>query len=437
MDDRSTTTLIDLFLFFEKIEKLAGKELGKGKNRDKQFGNSLLPIIIKTSDSIDKYENQNTVLMESWKRKTAEVFLSIESGTLSANEINDWIAEGKDLTALLLSSGIINGAGVRSSEFPTIIEIFETNVFRDMTQSTGYYAISELYYRTDPRRSYVYGMKAFQTYPRLSECIGADYVYHENSINDTIAEKCPICGSAESTSYKCIRQFLANGTPSEFSPYKLWMKCDGCGNLYAYNFPVMKMGDINGHYLRDNTESQIIPRFGLSIYSDVFNKCLEYATGKRYLEIGIGNGEMLASALEFGYDADAVEICKEDCERVSAVLDIDIKWCDFMVYESDKKYDVIVMGDVLEHISGPTEALKKACSLLDENSVLWLSTPNFNSGFTRLMKDHDPMWNQKNHYTYFSYEGLIPILNELGLTVKRYDISNRYNGSMELFLTKI
>ena len=82
------------------------------------------------------------------------------------------------------------------------------------------------------------------------------------------------------------------------------------------------------------------------------------------------------------------------------------------------------------------DALQKAYELLNDNSILWLSTPNFNSAFTRMRKFTDPMWNQKNHFTYFSYEGLEPFLKKVGFTIKRYDVSERYNGSMELILQK-
>ena len=94
------------------------------------------------------------------------------------------------------------------------------------------------------------------------------------------------------------------------------------------------------------------------------------------------------------------------------------------------------MGDVLEHVSQPTKALEKAHKLLAENGILWLSTPNYNSAFTRMLQFSDPMWNQVNHFTYFSFEGLKPILDKVGFDVKRYDISRRYNGSMELILKK-
>ena len=98
-----------------------------------------------------------------------------------------------------------------------------------------------------------------------------------------------------------------------------------------------------------------------------------------------------------GYQAEAVEICREDCENVSRILGVNIKCADFLEYETSKKYDVIVMGDVLEHVSEPVRALEKAYDMLAPDGILWLSTPNYESAFTRMNGFNDPMWNQMNH----------------------------------------
>ena len=54
------------------------------------------------------------------------------------------------------------------------------------------------------------------------------------------------------------------------------------------------------------------------------------------------------------------------------------------------------MGDIIEHVTNPKAALKKAHSLLKETGVLWLSTSNYNSSFTRMMKLKDAMWKELN-----------------------------------------
>lgn len=141
---------------------------------------------------------------------------------------------------------------------------------------------------------------------------------------------------------------------------------------------------------------------------------------------------MLAVAQEFGYHVEAVEICQSDCERISAALGIDIKWCDILNHETDKQYDVIVMGDVLEHVIEPVSLLKKVKGMLKNGGVLWISTPNYNSAYARMQKFSHCMWHELNHYTYVSYESLKCLLEDLQMKVIRYDMSTRYIGSMEL-----
>lgn len=302
-----------------------------------------------------------------------------------------------------------------------------------LTDVTAHYFAATLLGPFDPRRCYDLIMEDFRKYPGMLDTLynGCGYVYDPAQSHDSINHICPICGGNKSEPYYCANQ--ARYLDCHFAPAKLWLKCGSCHNLYAYNFPIQERQDINGHYTKKGTIELL---HHPADYSDLFNNIKSFNSGTKYLEVGIGNGEMLACALEMGYQTDAVEICREDCENVSRLLGVDIKLTDFMDFNTSKKYDVIVMGDVLEHVNDPVRALEKAHGLLAENGILWLSTPNFESAFTRIKGFSDPMWNQKNHYTYFSYSGLKPILDRVGFEVRRYDISNRYSGSMELILQK-
>lgn len=295
-------------------------------------------------------------------------------------------------------------------------------------------------------------MEIFRNVPTVftemyNDCI---YVYSPETAVDKIYSSCPICGASEAEPHYCAEQSALYEKDSGcklYSPAKLWMKCKKCNNLYAYNFPAHSFEEIY-NTTQDMVDTKLViiheprsyqyrfPKFELIKMSDVINKIRMYNTGDKYLEIGLGTGEMLAVATEMGYDVTAVEISRDTCEQLSAEFDIDVYLCDFMKFDTNKKFDVIVMGDVLEHVSRPMEALQKAYDLLAENGVLWLSTPNYECSFGKFRKFADPMWNEKQHFTYFSYQGLKPICEKIGFEIKRYDVSERYNGSMELILKK-
>lgn len=214
----------------------------------------------------------------------------------------------------------------------------------------------------------------------------------------------------------------------------MWIKCNHCGNYFTYNFPKKRIGSINGHYTKDRDAHILQNKFLLDNYNQIFNRFKKLASGKEYLEIGIGTGEMLAVALKFGYHVEAVEICREDCEYVSQTLGVDIQWGDITDYEPEKQYDVIVMWDVLEYVVHPVQVLERVKRLLADDGVLWISTPNYNCAYARMQKFSHCMWHELNHYTYVSYETLKRLLEDMQLDIVHYDMSSRYVGSMELFV---
>lgn len=372
------------------------------------------------------------------KTTTTELLnaVSTQNKNLFRSKAGAWIQYYESKTALFLMKQMIAGVRLTRDHAGKIVEFYEEVGIDCKSKATALYLAAVSQSSDDPLFSYYYSLLAFQTYPQLGEVFGLKYVYNPDQLYEEYHDKCPVCQNEESTPFHCVQQILVIGENQKFSPVKLWTKCDHCQTIYAYNFPVNIIGEINGHYTVSNEKKIITPRYPLRIYGDIFNKCRQITKGRRYLEVGVGNGEMLACALEMGFQADAVEICKEDCENISGALGVEVKWCDFLEFETSKEYDVIIMGDVLEHVSQPLKALQKAYDLLAFGGCFWVSTPNYNSSYSRLVKFDDAMWNQKNHITYFSYESLEPVLEEAGFEVVHYDISNRYNGSMELFCRK-
>lgn len=296
---------------------------------------------------------------------------------------------------------------------------------------------------TAPQESYDYSMKLLEAVPALLAAEGSahpSYVYDASHRQRTF-EKCPICGG-ESEPYYSAFSYRMNTFGQPFEPFKLWRKCKGCGNLHTWKFPEEFL-ELSSHEktVTPSEDSQlktidIGDANTLAIWSNILNKLKTFNNKKSLLEVGVGKGELLSVALEMGYETNAVEIVEESAQEVSDVLNIPIWNGDFLKFKSDKTFSVIIMGDVIEHVTDPETALRSVYRLLDDDGVLWLSTPNFESAFTRLKKFTDPMWLEPYHITYFNYSGLEALLEKCGFTVREYVVSNRYNGSMELIITK-
>lgn len=294
-----------------------------------------------------------------------------------------------------------------------------------------------------PMLSFQHTMQLMEKYPNLlsnENYAHPGYVYKESKQHTF--EKCPICGGA---GYPYFRAFAYEMTNFSYPhlPVKLWMKCGTCGMMYTWKFAeeFLALSD-QKRMVYPRPEKHLATFSGssgtvLAIWSDILNHIKRYYTkGTKLLEVGPGRGDLLAVAMEMGYQVSGIEIVPEDAQRVSDLLNIPLWNGDFLNYDVEETYSVLVMGDIIEHVTDPVKALEKAKSLLEDDGILWLSTPNFESAFSKLHKFEDPMWKTSNHITYFSYQGFKDMAEKCGFSVEEYSVSRRYNGSMELILKK-
>ena len=273
---------------------------------------------------------------------------------------------------------------------------------------------------------------------RFSHWAGAPY--RPGLHPQTELKCCPICGG-EGTPYHAALSGEIVNFDTLFLPAKLWMRCQHCGNLYTRYFPTefLQMGAApkvlypTPHHM----VTRQVRASNLRVWCDILNKIRAYTSGTSLLEVGVGQGHLIAVAQEMGYAVTAVELLEKEAQETADLLNLPVICGDFLHLEEDLQVDIITMGDVIEHLQRPMEGLKKAYALLRENGILWLSTPNFESSFTKMMKAFDPMWMEPYHITYFSRNGLLPLLEQVGFALLEYTVSNRYNGSMELLLRKV
>ncbi len=110
--------------------------------------------------------------------------------------------------------------------------------------------------------------------------------------------------------------------------------------------------------------------------------------GKRVLEVGCASGYMSRRLTQLGnrvtgldYDAAAVDEARPFCEAV-VVADLDRQTLRAAV--EDRRFDVIVFGDVLEHLRTPWQVLEDSRELLAPNGYAVISIPNIAHGSVRL-----------------------------------------------------
>jgi len=161
--------------------------------------------------------------------------------------------------------------------------------------------------------------------------------------------------------------------------------------------------DIYFHKLRGHFEAR---------YKDTLNLIEKCAPpGKKILEIGSNIGFTLNIAKNNWYDVTGCEL-NDKCREISKLLwDIPVEKDFFAI---NKKFDIIVMCDVLEHLPDPNIALKKIHSLLNDKGLLFIQLPNIQSKLCLKLKERWGFWCIPDHRFHFTVESLSALLAKNG-----------------------
>ncbi|WP_116473691.1 glycosyltransferase [Zobellella maritima] len=96
------------------------------------------------------------------------------------------------------------------------------------------------------------------------------------------------------------------------------------------------------------------------------------------LEVGCSSGYLGAALREAGHQVFGVEPCHEAAQVAAKVLDNVFEGCvqDFFSENPELKFDVVIFGDVLEHIADPNDVLELTRNYLTTSGVIVASVPN-------------------------------------------------------------
>ena len=111
-------------------------------------------------------------------------------------------------------------------------------------------------------------------------------------------------------------------------------------------------------------------------YQKALNELSSYVDSKSVLEVGCGSGGFAQFAKESGWQITGLDSSKENIQKLKE-QGVDGVAIDFLKYKAKKKYDAIVMWDVIEHPQDPAVFLEKSRELLKDNSYLLIATPYY------------------------------------------------------------
>ena len=232
--------------------------------------------------------------------------------------------------------------------------------------------------------------------------------------------RCHVCG-------RPLDRLWATATDTEYvttTERFSYFHCPSCDCLSIDPLPAERLSEIyppnyysfaSGRDAQTSRSGHPVTRIKAALDARVFRGVLDLvaADAPRILDVGGGTGELAAGLLDSApqgargtvvdFDADSIEAAR--ARGLSGFVG------PFEEYETDERFDIVLMLNLIEHVADPAAMLEKARGLLAPGGIVWLQTPNFRSLDSRIFRRlnwaglHCP-----RHWVIFSRDGLERIL---------------------------
>jgi 2-polyprenyl-3-methyl-5-hydroxy-6-metoxy-1,4-benzoquinol methylase len=147
------------------------------------------------------------------------------------------------------------------------------------------------------------------------------------------------------------------------------------------------------------------------------------ASGNRHaLDIGSGFGFYTQALRKQGYQTVSINPGQYENQVFTAMNGDEPLPIMFEQYQTEQRFGVVVMSQVLEHLLQPDAAVKKITDLLSKGGVFACAVPNYNSFLVKLLgtRDNACLW-VPEHVNYFTENGLQALLTNCGLQVVKVE----------------
>ncbi|MCY7310290.1 MAG: class I SAM-dependent methyltransferase [Bacteroidota bacterium] len=233
---------------------------------------------------------------------------------------------------------------------------------------------------------------------------------------------CRVCKQQNISTWSVAKDYEYFSVDEEFTYYG----CADCGTIFIHPIPVDQLKKIypSNYYSFANKSKNIVVRLKEWLDKRFFKRILKQLPDQEIsvLDIGGGTGWMpdvlkkTDSRINFTQIVDIDEKAKSIAEENShAYFEGTIE-----NFETDKKFHLILMLNLIEHVADPLTVLQKAQSLLAPGGIIVIKTPNTDSWDARLYKKsywgglHCP-----RHWVIFSEKSFRQLLQSTSLKIKK------------------
>lgn len=228
---------------------------------------------------------------------------------------------------------------------------------------------------------------------------------------------CPICNKKATVHHELdINLWEIPGT------YSI-CKCKDC-DIYLQN-PRVKSKYVSIYYKDEVYWGSDLDRMGKDVsyknnrsekYDYIFKNINPDIKGS-VLDVGCGTGLLLSSFKKRGWEVKGIDTSKNIVNYANRTFNVNAHVADLKSFKSgNKRYDLVTMTHVLEHVYEPLKDLKKIQKLLKKDGSLVLVIPNINSLGYKLYKENWSHFHPGRHLYYYSPATIKKLLNKSGFS---------------------
>ena len=143
----------------------------------------------------------------------------------------------------------------------------------------------------------------------------------------------------------------------------------------------------------------------------------KYKSSGSLFDLGAGWGHFMLTGQMLGYDVYGIEISEQPYLYSKNDLKLNVDHIDFFDMKEDKKFDVITMWDVLEHIDKADDVIAKCSRITSKDGIIVIQVPQIDSYFAKKHKDNWKMMSI-DHVNYFEKKTITQLLANHGYKVE-------------------
>lgn len=231
---------------------------------------------------------------------------------------------------------------------------------------------------------------------------------------------CAICGNNKNSPLYFINNFhIVECVNCKFVYVNPRLPNDALHQIYLNNY---FSSDSESHGYKDY---ELTAQLRIATFKHWTNHIQLFVNKGNVLDIGCASGYFLELMRDKGWQVEAIELDAKMIAKVKA-KNIPVFEKPFEQFVSDKKYQLITLFDVLEHIPDLKTTFEKLNYLLADDGVVALITPNYASAQRKLFRKKWFQFKPKEHIHYFTPDTLKKAIVPYGLEVISITASGQY-----------